>query len=137
MWKPSSAKNLHLNNYRFAKKGSNQGRSLRLETLESRTMFYADPLTLSVPDSPVLVGEAKPVGPTPHLFLQPQAGKPTSPTKPSQIDLDVHKTHQLKSTRLPTMGTCFHSEDPHHRIAMCRHLSEFSLTGQFALFTQK
>jgi len=89
MWKPIITKLFPLNNHKSPKRGCNQKRSLRLETLETRTMFYADPLALSIPDTPSLVGEPKPVGPTAEVFLQQQIGKPTSQPKPSQIDLDV------------------------------------------------
>jgi hypothetical protein len=89
MWKPVIAKNLHLSNLSSAKKGRNQERSLRLETLETRTMFYADPLTLSVPETPLLVGEANPTGPKLELFSQQRFSKATSQTIPPQIDMSV------------------------------------------------
>ncbi|MEE2843481.1 MAG: hypothetical protein VX761_03130 [Planctomycetota bacterium] len=87
MWKPDIARNINLNSHRSAKKGHKPGRALRLETLETRTMFYADPLTLSMPDTPALVGEPEPAGPLPEYFLQKQG--PTSQINPSQIDRDV------------------------------------------------
>ena len=74
MWKPIITKLFPLNNHKSPKRGCNQKRSLRLETLETRTMFYADPLALSIPDTPSLVGEPKPVGPTAEVFLQQQTG---------------------------------------------------------------
>ena len=84
MWKPDIAKNINLNSHRSAKKGHKPGRPLRMETLETRTMFYADPLTLSMPDTSVLVGEPEPAGPLPELFLQKQGRTPQ--INPSQID---------------------------------------------------
>jgi hypothetical protein len=137
MWKPVIAKNLHLSNLSSAKKGRNQERSLRLETLETRTMFYADPLTLSVPDTPLLVGEANPTGPKPENFLQQRFSKATSQTIPPQIDMSVPQNTPTKINASPTTTSCSHGEDPLHRIAMCRHLSEFSRTGPFARFIQK
>ena len=86
MWKLDIANNTNLNSHKSAKKGHKPGRGLRMETLETRTMFYADPLTLSMPDTPVLVGEPQPAGPLPEYFLQKQG--PTSQINPSQIDRD-------------------------------------------------
>jgi hypothetical protein len=107
MWKSAIAKKFNLNSHRFSKKGSNQGRSLRLETLETRTMFYADPLTLSVPDSPVLVGEANLAGPMPEPFLQQNIGKLTTQTKPSQIELDVPQNTATKIDPFANDGKLF------------------------------
>jgi hypothetical protein len=107
MWKPIIANIFHLNNFRSAKKRRNEGRSLRLETLETRTMFYADPLTLSVPDTPLLVGEANPTGPTQESFLQQQFSKPTSQTKPSQIDLGVPQNTPTKINAFANDGNLF------------------------------
>jgi hypothetical protein len=107
MWKPIIANIFHLNNFRSTKKRRNEGRSLRIETLETRTMFYADPLTLSVPDTPLLVGEANPTGPTPESFLQQQFSKPTSQTKPSLIDLDVPQNTPTKINAFANDGNLF------------------------------
>jgi hypothetical protein len=107
MWKPVIAKNFHLNNLRSSKKRRNQGRSLRLETLETRRMFHADPLTLSVPDTPLLVGEANPTGPKPEQFLQQQFSKATSQTKPQQINLNVPQNTPTKIDALANYDILF------------------------------
>ena len=137
MWKPDIAKNINLNSHRSAKKVHKPRRPLRMETLEMRTMFYADPLTLAMPDTPVLVGEPEPAGPHYRSFFCRNKDRPLQ-INPSRIAIRTsRKTLPLQSTLMPTTATYSRSEDRHPRIAMCRHLSEFSLTGQCVRFTQK
>ena len=107
MWKPTIAKNFRLNNHKSSKTGRNQEKPLGLESLETRIMFYADPLTLTVPDTPALVGEADPAGPTPEFFLQQQVGKPSSQTTPSQIDLEVPQNTPTKIDPFANDGNLF------------------------------
>ena len=107
MWKPAVADNFHLNNHRTAIKGHNRSRSLSLETLEMRMMFYTDPLTLSVADPPALVGETQPAGPMPEFFLQQQTGKSSSQRKPSQLDLDLPQSRPIKIDPFPNDGNLF------------------------------
>ena len=104
MWKPDITKNINLSSHRPAKKGRKSERPLRLETLETRTMLYADPLTVSIPDTPVLVGEPDPAGPLPELFLQQQG---TSQSNPSQIDLDVPQNNPVPIDPYANDGNLF------------------------------
>lgn len=104
MCKPNIAKNTNVSSHRPFKKGRKPERPLRLETLETRTMLYADPLTVSMPDTPVLVGEPDPAGPLPELFLQQQG---TSQSNPSQIELDVPQNNPVPIDPYANDGNLF------------------------------
>ena len=77
-------------------------RTLQLETLETRNLFYANPLSPELPETPVMVGETSPpphtrttivhqtnkpnrpvLGPEPERFLTPKQ------SRPSELDLEL------------------------------------------------